>query len=429
MHPLWPRWIRVNDTGLEIAHALDSGVSIDEVIGRLVARYDISQDQASRDVEYVHKKLKEERFLETGDRKSPHRRHLDSIYFHLTSRCNLACPHCYAACPDTAMDAPRDLATKDVLRVIDEAETEGAEGVFMSGGEPLLHPDFKKIVEHASPRLKINVLTNGILVDGEWASFLSEHDVEIQISIDGSTAELNDRIRGKGSFDKALRGIGFLQEAGLNDRLYLCTTLMKQNLTDFKEIVNLTERIGVPLVRFIPLRREGTACSEWDSLGSDRCIAEYAAFSEYADELRESRKCSIDVRCVLSGFYLTSNNKDGLWCPAAEQLVVDVDGDVFPCVLLMREEDRIGNLHEDSIAEICNSSEMRHFCHSLDNRRYTIEECEACLWRSLCQAGCMGLALDHTGTIWEKDHFCTYRKDAYRKAFDRLLLGKKPSGT
>jgi sulfatase maturation enzyme AslB (radical SAM superfamily) len=64
---------------------------------------------------------------------------------------------------------------------------------------------------------------------------------------------------------------------------------------------------------------------------------------------------------------------------------------------------------------------MAGACSALNQRRRRISECAACNWRNLCQAGCMGQALDHRGTIWDRDDFCFYRQDAYRDAFDGIL--------
>lgn len=411
----------MNDTGLEIARALESGASEREITERLVSKYAIGADQARRDVRYVLDELTEAQFVNDEGWTTPRTRRLGSLYFHLTTRCNLSCPHCYVSCPEASHDEPRDMATRDVLRLIDEAAAAGARAITLSGGEPLLHPEIRAIIAHGSSKVGVSVLTNGTLIDGDWAAFLAEHDVDVQVSLDGSTAAIHDQLRGRGSFDRALNAVDLLQKAGLRDRLNFCTTLMSQNLSDLEAIIKLTERLGVPLVRFIPLRRTGTAETTWDSIGSDLRVDDHAAFYRYTEELREKGECSIHVSCGLSGFVLTNNKDDDLWCPAGEQLVIDTAGDVFPCVLLMRDEDRLGNIHDDSISHLCASEGMARFCDILDNRRRKIGECVACSWRNLCQGGCMGIALDHKGTVWDRDLFCDYRKDAYRRAFDRLL--------
>jgi len=412
----------VNDTGLEIARALDGGASIDEVVSSLVSRYAITEEQARRDVDYLSRELAKAHFVpNAAESSTPTTRAMGSLFVHLTTRCNLACPHCYYACPDQAREKPCDLDTAAVRRIIDEAMDEGAGSVALSGGEPFLHPDFEKIISHAASGLDIDVLTNGTLIDRQKAALLAGLGASVQISLDGSTAEIHDSHRGKGSFERVLRAVGFLQEAGAGERLNFCTTLMSQNLNDLKEIIRLSERLGVGLVRFIPLRQKGSAQRTWASIGSGVVVEDHEAFYRYTEELKEKGACSIGVSCGLSGFVLKVDSDDGIWCPAGNQLVVDVTGDVYPCVLLMRDEDRLGNIHHHSLATIRGSDGMARFCNTLASRRRKIEECAACSWRNLCQAGCMGLALEQKGTLWDRDLFCDYRKNAYERAFGRLL--------
>ena len=71
---------------------------------------------------------------------------------------------------------------------------------------------------------------------------------------------------------------------------------------------------------------------------------------------------------------------------------------------------------------------MAGACSALSQRRREITECAACHWRNLCQAGCMGQALDHRGSIWERDDFCSYRQEAYREAFDCILRRESARG-
>ena len=87
----------------------------------------------------------------------------------------------------------------------------------------------------------------------------------------GSKKDIHDAIRGKGGFDRVITAVINLQKAGLGKRLNLSTTVMRQNIHDLKDIVSLTERLAVPLVRFLPLRRAGYSLR----------IAEAAAIRRY----------------------------------------------------------------------------------------------------------------------------------------------------
>ncbi|PXF56246.1 MAG: hypothetical protein C4B58_14150 [Deltaproteobacteria bacterium] len=416
-------WVKVNDTGLEIAQYLDEGASLDEVTRRLCAEYGISEDAARQDVLSVSDQLFRQHFLDGNARERPARFPvLKSLFLHLTTRCNLSCLHCYMA--GSQANSNRDIPSERVFRIIDSLADHGGTSVTLSGGEVLLHPEIKKILQHAASKVKIELSTNGTLIDREWAKFLSDMDIRIQISIDGSTREIHDSIRGNGAFEKSLRAIEYLQVAGLGEKLILATTKMWQNIDDLPAIISLGKRLGVRLVRFMPLRREGSAGKHWDSVGSGVSIADYERFYEYTFRLQRSGQPGIDVNCGLSGFLPKMPEKyktDDIWCPIGTLVVITVNGDAYPCVLMMKDEFRLGNVFDDSLDKIIQSDAMISVCQALAERRNKIKKCSVCNWRNLCQAGCMGQALDNKGTIWDTDDFCDYRSKAYEEAFDRIL--------
>lgn len=420
LHPTRPRWVAVNRTALELANCLDRGESFDEAAACLVARYGVAFETAKRDTLQVAEELARQGFL-LGDYSDTSIRtpSLASVFFHITSRCNLSCAHCYLA-----GWADGDLPASLILRILDEMRKQGSEGVTFSGGEPLLHPDLKTILDHAAGSLKVRLLTNGTLIDREWADFLAETVSSVQISVDGSTSGVHDAIRGKGTFEKALRAVECLQDAGLSERITLATTVMKQNLGDLPAIIHLAERLGVATLRFLPLRLSGRAKAQWELVGSGLRIEDYEEFYRYVFSLRESRPYSVAVSCGLSGFLLKldeGGTGDECWCTVGKKLVIDARGDIYPCVLLMGGEFRLGNAFRQSLVKVIGSERLGGLCNTVSRRRAELAQCRGCLWRNLCQAGCMGQAWEQRGTVWDTDEFCSYRKKAYQNAFDKIL--------
>lgn len=421
-HTCESRWIKINDTGLNIAQYLDDGVSVDDVARHLVAEYGISEDAARQDVLSVSDQLSRQHFLDSNAQARPARTPvLNSIFLHLTTRCNLSCLHCYIT--GSQVNPNRDIPSKLVFRIIDSLADHGGKSITLSGGEALLHPEIRHILEYASPKLRIQLSTNGTLIDREWAKFFSSLDIYVQISIDGSTKDIHDSIRGKGAFEKSLRAIEYLQEAGMGDRIIFSTTVMKQNIDDLLAIISLAERLDVPLTRFIPLRKKGMAKRHWEAVGSGLTIRDSEHFYEHISHLQKNGESGVDISCGLSGFLLKipQESEDDIWCPVGEQLVITVNGDAYPCVLMMEDEFRLGNAFDDSLDKIIQSDAMIAVCQALAERRNKIKKCSVCNWRNLCQAGCMGQALDNKGTIWDTDDFCDYRSRAYTEAFDRVL--------
>jgi MoaA/NifB/PqqE/SkfB family radical SAM enzyme len=365
-HATESKWVKVNDTGLEIARYLDKGESVDEVTRHLVSEYSIPEDQAKKDVLTVYVQLSGQHFLDGQAMALPKRSPvLKSLFLHLTNRCNLSCLHCYTSNPGQTL--AKDLPASLISRIIDGLADHGGTSVTLSGGEPLLHPEIKKILRHAASILEIRLLTNGTLINREWAKFLSGLDIDVQISIDGSTKEIHDSIRGKGAFEKSLKALEYLQVAGMGDRINFSTTVMKQNLDDLPAIISLAERLDVPLTRFLPLRRKGMAERHWEAVGSGLTIRDSERFYEHTSRLQKNGESGVDISCGLSAFLLKMPEEfeDDIWCPVGRRLVIDVNGDTYPCVLMMEDEFRLGNVFDDSLDNIIQSDDMATVCRVL----------------------------------------------------------------
>ncbi len=388
----------------------------------MAAKYGLSEEVIKPDVLSLRNQLSSRHFLKASAWKKPVRSpYLNSIFLHLTTRCNLSCPHCYIF--RTRGEADRELPLALIFCMIDELASHGGKSITLSGGEPLLHPEIKKILAYAAQRVEIRILTNGTLLDRGWANFLADLNVFVQISIDGSSGKIHDSIRGTGTFEKSLEGLAHLQTAGAT--VNLSTTVMKPNLHDLPQIISLAEQIGVPFVRFLPLRRKGRAELAWEAIGSGVTRTDYEHIYASIAALGPNSWSGLEISCGLSGFLLkmpTQYQQDDIWCAVGRQVVIDVNGDAYPCVLMMEDAFRLGNAFQSRLGDLIRAKTMTGLVQSLNNRRREIEKCAVCNWRNLCQAGCMGQALDHKGTIWDTDDFCDYRKGAYKAAFDRILM-------
>jgi len=424
LHPTRARWILANGTFCEIARLFEAGKPFKEVSLIMADRFGIDPGSAMQDVRYVEDRLKAHHFLDEGKIPAIRTPELASVFVYVTDRCNLACSHCYYTGRSSG-----DLPLGSYKKMVDEMVEMGGAEITLTGGEALLHPDLKALLTYGGKRCAIRLLTNGTLLDKEWASFLSNlNDVQIQISIDGSRREIHDAIRGEGTFEKALQGIGWLQAAGLGAQLNLSTTVMARNLSDLPRIIDLAEKLGVPNVRFLPVRRKGRAESGWDAMGASVDDSDYEAFFDHVFHNRNSHASKLEVSCGLSGFILDLPDKSSsndIWCPVGKKLVITPQGDAYPCVLLQEEEFVLGNVFREGLAQVMASDRMAYACAVLTERKEKIHECARCHWRNFCQGGCVGEALGDWGTVWERGRFCNYRKRLYEKAFTKLL--KQPT--
>ena len=165
---------------------------------------------------------------------------LTSLYLYISGSCNLACRHCWIE-PDY-QDGNKNgkfIKLEHVEKAIQKAKPLGLCSVKLTGGEPTLHPQFREMVDLIdSQGVRMNIETNGILVDKDMARFLKskKHINFISVSVDGSNTETHEWMRGvAGSFDRTVQGIQSLVEAGFRPQM-ICT-LHKKNVDELEDIV------------------------------------------------------------------------------------------------------------------------------------------------------------------------------------------------
>src|SRR6266702_4916372 len=135
------------------------------------------------------------------------------LTWELTYACNLSCVHCLSS---SGRRDPRELTTDECKAVIDTLERMQVFYVNIGGGEPTVRPDFWELVDYATAHhVGVKFSTNGIKITPEVARRVAGSDyVDVHISLDGATAEVNDAVRGAGSYDTAVRAMGHLADAG-----------------------------------------------------------------------------------------------------------------------------------------------------------------------------------------------------------------------
>jgi pyruvate-formate lyase-activating enzyme len=142
------------------------------------------------------------------------------IWLYTNFDCNLRCDYC---CVRSSPTAPRRaLGVERVRRIVSEAARLGVGEFFVTGGEPFLLPDIGEILQACAAAAPTTVLTNGMLFTGrrlESLRRLPRRRVTLQISLDSPTPELHDRHRGKGSWERAWRGIERARAEGFRVRL------------------------------------------------------------------------------------------------------------------------------------------------------------------------------------------------------------------
>jgi radical SAM protein with 4Fe4S-binding SPASM domain len=190
------------------------------------------------------------------DPRLPLEGHLD-----LTYRCNNDCLHCWLRIPAAAPERRRELSFDEIRRIVDEARELGTRQWSISGGEPMLRPDFPEIFEYLTGKAVSYALnTNGTLVTPKLARLLKRRGSKM-VALYGSTRETYEHItRNAVGFEQVMQGLRYLKEAGAGFVVQLVP--MKSNRHEWMRMVELATslsdlwRIGAPWLHLSACRDE-----------------------------------------------------------------------------------------------------------------------------------------------------------------------------
>ncbi len=302
----------------------------------------------------------------------------------LTFRCNLRCVHCYVNEPGGDVRAKRqELSLAEIRRITDEAVDLGCLCLLLTGGEPLLRPDFSDIYLHLKRKgLLVGLFTNGTLVTPSIADLLAEWPpAELEVSIYGSTPAVHERITGiPGSYRQCLRGIELLLERKLRLRLKTVPTTL--NYAELDGMRRLAAAYGVGF-RWDPL----VNCRVDGGRGPEafRLPAGQIAALDQQDPRRaaESRKEFTEATPVGSGSDLFNCNA------YRHSFHLDPYGNLLPCMMVRWPA---YSLRESSFRQ-----GWREAFPAMRNRvRTRARPCDTCRFASAC-GDCVGWAQVETG--------------------------------
>lgn len=195
------------------------------------------------------------------------------IAWQLNSACNLACLHC---CEEAGHHMPDELSSEEIKRFCSQMVDAAIPYVAISGGEPLLHPDFFWISEYLRGHgVSLKVETNGHLIDDLTARrFAGLGFRSVQISVDGATPETFEKLRVNGSWSKTIDACRCLVAHGVNTEIVFVPT--RFNIHETGRVIDLAYELGIYGFYTGKIMRIGRAAKNWDVLCPSS--AEYEQF-------------------------------------------------------------------------------------------------------------------------------------------------------
>jgi MoaA/NifB/PqqE/SkfB family radical SAM enzyme len=161
----------------------------------------------------------------------------------LTYRCNNDCRHCWLRLPATSPRGADELSLEEIRRIADQSRQLGCRRWGISGGEPMLRPDFAEIFSYLTARSNGYTLnTNGTLITPAIARLLVRKGAKM-VALYGATAQVHDHItRTPGSFEATMRGIAYLREAGAG--FVVQVVPLRDSWHQFREMLALAQSLS-----------------------------------------------------------------------------------------------------------------------------------------------------------------------------------------
>ncbi|GAB6157767.1 putative heme d1 biosynthesis radical SAM protein NirJ1 [Desulfotomaculum varum] len=342
------------------------------------------------------------------------------VVWNATRTCNLRCRHCYSESDHKKYD---ELSTREAKQFIDDLAAFRVPVLLISGGEPLLRPDFFELARYAGQQgIRITVSTNGTLITPEVAQQLKEIGVGyVGISLDG-IGEINDRFRGRaGAYEAALRGIRNCLAVG--QRVGLRFTVNRHNFRELNNIFDLVEKENIPRVCFYHLVYTGRGS---EMVKEDLTHAESRAVLDLIIE----RTLDLHRRGFNKEILTVDNHADAIYIylkllkenpERARQVyrLLSCNGGNRTGIAI-GEVDWEGNVHADQFSRnhCFGNVRQRKFSDiwtdlshpilaGLKNRKPLLKgRCARCKWLDLCNGNFRARAEAVYGDFWAEDPAC-----------------------
>jgi uncharacterized protein len=345
--------------------------------------------------------------------------------------CNLDCEYCFYldrdADPYKALPARR--MTPDTLeRLVDTYLFYSyPNSVFaFQGGEPTLAglSFFEKLVElqqqygRNGQMVSNSLQTNAVLLDKNWCDLFRSYQWLLGVSLDGPE-EVHDRFRfnkeGRGTWKRVMQSIELLKTERVDFNI-LCV-LSQANVDKPKEIYRFYRSIGIDNIQFIPL-------AEFDGAGKPMPFTitpeQYGRFLCEVFELWWPERRKVRIRVFDNIAEAVAGQKPGN-CTMHETcdsyVVVEYNGDVYPCDFFVEGSWKLGNINLDSWTEIARRTRRYSFA---SNKTLAHPECQACEYQSICHGGCPKFRHGPNRRFDDLDYFCQAYKMIYGKSVEPL---------
>ena len=261
-----PNWIAVDERGKKIFDLIDGKRKLSDIIREYGSVYGFDSAKAWLHVHnFINDAIRckiisispisaeeykgRENYLKAS--------RLNEFWIHTNNSCNLTCTHCLF---ESSPSGDAGMPAENIRNVMDESCRLGVFRFYFTGGEPFVRRDIFDLIKYATKEKgnELIVLTNATLFgNGKRAGLrgLDKNKVKLQVSLDGSTPEINDPIRGRGTFGEITEGLKIASDLGFDTSL--ATVVTKENINDIPNLPPLAKKLGAKSIHIMWMHRRG----------------------------------------------------------------------------------------------------------------------------------------------------------------------------
>ena len=308
---------------------------------------------------------------------------LTFLFFELTDKCTLNCMHCGSKCLSTNATY---LDLQVIIRTLKEvSEKYDPQNIMIcvTGGEPMLHPGFIKVIaashEYGFP---VGITTNGTLIDDEMATNLLKAGLDtVTISIDGLESSHDELRCVPGAFMKAMNGVHALKKVGIEPQAL--TVVHKNNFHELEEIYQFLKEEDFYSWRVVNMDPIGRANDHADMLMNGKELKKLYSFIR---EKRFDPDNDMEVTYGCSHFVTYDYERDirdyYFQCGAGTKVAsIMANGNIVACLDIERRPELVqGNIYCDSFCDVWEN----RFAFFRTDRTKESRKCCNCKHREVC---------------------------------------------
>lgn len=338
----------------------------------------------------------------------------------------MACRHCWLSPKlDPTGDRYATLPVELFETAIQEAKPLGLNSVKLTGGEPLLHPQFTTLLEIIQREaLALTMETNGLLCTPEIAKEIAKSSNRfVSVSIDGADASTHDWIRGvSGSFELARKAVINLVAAGISPQIIM--SILPCNVDQVDAVVHMAEELGASSVKFNivqPIAR-GERLHGNDSVLNIETLIKLGRYVEM--ELAKTTKLTIifDYPMAFRALSRVACGDGCGVCGIIAILGVMASGHYALCGIGEHIPDLVfGRIGTDQLEAVwLENPTLNKLRSGLPDRLDGV--CSQCLMKHRCRGSCIAQNYYRTGSFWKPYWFCEQAQK--RNLFPESRIGK-----